>query len=114
MKQSEYTFACAQRLMRQGYREVDIRSEEAVTALDPEGSRVCFRCIFTGWGRVGEVEVEEMLPLLRYYGADFGTILTNGRFTAGAKLRAKQEGNITLTARFGANADRNEDLDALL
>ena len=116
MKQNEYTLACARQLTREGYGEVEIRSDEAVTATDPDGCRICFRCIPTGWGRVGEIEVEEMLPLMRYYGADCGTILTNGRFTVGAKLRAKQEGNITLIARYGIRPDRSgsEDYDALL
>jgi hypothetical protein len=114
MKQNEYTLACARRLTREGYGEVEIRSDEAVTATDPEGCRICFRCVPTGWSRVGEIEVEELIQLMRYYGADCGTILTDGRFTLGAKLRAKQEGNITLIARFDVRPDRQEDYDALL
>ena len=114
MKQSEYTFACAGRLRRQGYGNVEIRSDETVTATDPDGCTVFFRCILVGWGRVGEIEVEEMIPLMRYYRADSGVILTNGRFSLGAKMRAKQEGNITLTARCKADSDGKEDYESLL
>ena len=75
---------------------------------------MCFRCILTRWGRVGEIEVEEMIPLMRYYGADCGVILTNGRFTSGAKQRAKQEGNIALIPRYGGPSEHADDYDALL
>ena len=114
LKQSEYTFACAQRLRAQGYGEVEIKSDEAVTAVDPEGCTVCFRCVLAGWSRVGEFEVEETISMIRYYGSDRGEVLTNGRFTLGARLRAKQEGNIALTARYLVRSDRREDYDALL
>ena len=114
MKQSEYTFACAERLRRQGYGDVEVRSDEIVTATDPDGCTVFFRCILVGWGRVGEIEVEEMIPLMRYYRADSGVIMTNGRFSPGAKMRAKQEGNITLTARCKADSDGKEDYESLL
>ena len=114
MKQSDYTLACARQLAEQGYGDVEVRSGEAVTATDRDGLRICFRCLLAGWGRVGEMEVEETVRLIQYYEADAGAILTNGRFTLGAKMRAKQEGNITLTARFKARDERTEDYDALL
>ena len=116
MKQNEFTAACAQQLTRQGYGEVEVKTDEAVTAVDADGCRVCFRCVSAGWGRVGEIEVEETVQLMRYYGADRGAILTDGRFTLGAKLRAKQEGNITLTARLDVRPDggKKEDYEALL
>lgn len=114
MRQSEYTSACAERLRRQGYGEVDVKTDEAVTAVDPDGSRVCFRCLLAGWGRIGEVEVEEVIPLMAFYAADRGAILTNGRFTLGARLRARQEGKITLIPRFRVSADRADDYNAVL
>lgn len=108
MTQSDYLFICTEWLKREGYGEVEAKTEDAVIAADRDGGRVCFRCILTGWGRVGEMEVEELIPLMRHYGADAGGILTNGRFTVGAKLRAKQEGNITLIPRCPAKAGRKE------
>ena len=109
MTQSDYLFTCTEWLKHRGYEEVNTVTEDIVTALDPDGSRVCFRCILSGWGRVGEMEVEELIPLMRHYGADAGGILTNGRFTLGAKLRAKQEGNITLIPRCRAHSGRRDD-----
>ena len=114
MTQSDYLFTCTEWLKHRGYGEVNTATEDIVTALDPDGSRVCFRCILTGWGRVGEMEVEELIPLMRHYGADAGGILTNGRFTLGAKLRAKQEGNITLIPRCRANHGRKKDFRDVL
>jgi len=114
MKSGDYTAACARMLTGLGYRDADVKTDEVLCAADAEGTRVCVRCVLTGWIRVGELEVEEMLPLMRYYGADAGLILTNGRFTRGAVRRAKEEGCITLKPRFRPLADREEDTAALL
>ena len=114
MKQRDYTMACAEQLRRQGYADADVKTDETVTASDPDGCLVCFRCIPAGWGRVGEMEVEELIPLIGYYGADRGAILTSGRFTLGARLRAKQEGNVALISRFRPAADRTDDFEAVL
>ena len=114
MKQDEYTMACSRQLAREGYRDAEVKTGETILAEDMEGCRVCFRCIHTGWGRVGELEVEELIPLMRCYGADRGVILTNGRFTLGARLRAGQEGNLTLIPRFRPDAGENGDYEALL
>ena len=117
MKQDEYTMACAQRLMRKGFADVTVITDEAVAAHHPEGWYVIFRCIPTGWSRVGEMEVEETVALVRHYGADSGAILTNGRFTRGARITARHAGNISLFDRFDAHLDwidRTEDYDALL
>ena len=100
MKQYDYTLSCSHRLMQQGYTNVDVRTDQAITAVDSDGCLVCFLCIPTWWSRVGEFEVEELIPLMRFYSAERGAILTTGGFTRGAKLRAGEEGNITLYPRF--------------
>lgn len=114
MKQDEYTRACSRQLAREGYRDAEVKTGETILAEDGDGCRVCFRCVPVGWGRVGELEVEELIPLMTYYGADRGVLLTNGRFTLGARLRARQEGNVTLIPRFRPDADGNGDYEALL
>lgn len=114
MKPGEYTAACVRLLTGEGYREADVKTDEVLCAVDAEGTRVCVRCVLTGWTRVGEVEVEEMLPLMRYYGADAGLLLTNGRFTRGAVRRAREEGCIMLRDHIRPLADREEDTAALL
>ena len=100
MKQNDYTLTCSHHLMQQGYTNIDVRTDQAITATDSDGCLVCFLCISTWWSRVGEVEVEELIPLMRFYSAERGAILTTGGFSRGAKARAKEEGNITLYPRF--------------
>ena len=100
MKQNDYTLTCSHRLMQQGYTNVDVRTDQAITAIDSDGCLVCFLCFPARWSRVGELEVEELIPLMRFYSAERGAIQTTGGFTRGAKLRAREEGNITLYPRF--------------
>ena len=114
MKQDEYTAACSRHLAREGYRNAEVKTGETILAEDAEGGRVCFRCVHTGWSRAGELDVEELISLMNFYGADRGVLLTNGRFTLGARLRARQEGNITLIPRFRPDDGENGDFEALL
>ena len=114
MKQNDYTLACSHHLTQQGYTNVEVKTDQAITAIDSDGCLVCLLCISTWWGRVGEVEVEELIPLMRYYNAERGAILTTGGFSRGAKARAREEGNINLYPRFGVQSSQQNGFEDVL
>lgn len=107
-KGQAYEIACAERLKRKGYRNVQLTPATGdygadIIAHDRRGRKVCFQCKRYSHN-VGEDAVREVHSALAHYGANYGVVITNVDFTPKARELAYENG-VELWPRFNAHLD---------
>ena len=95
MSQRDYVVYCADRLKRDGYRNLVVNAAERTYGADIVGydsrvNKVCFRCRKTNRA-VDDAPVREVIAAKRIYGAKTAVAVTTSCFNSAARRLAKSE-----------------------